>query len=31
MEGRKSDTLDNAWIKVNTKPCPKCRVAIEKN
>lgn len=30
IEG-KDDSVTNAWIKSNTKPCPKCKVQIEKN
>mmetsp|Transcript_95280 Transcript_95280/g.131053 ORF Transcript_95280/g.131053 Transcript_95280/m.131053 type:complete len:83 (-) Transcript_95280:249-497(-) len=25
------DDADQAWMKINTKPCPKCKTAIEKN
>ena len=33
IEGKteNSNSLNAAWLKVNTKPCPKCKVLIEKN
>jgi ariadne-1 len=29
--GNTSDEIDKAWISLNTKPCPKCKLNIEKN
>ncbi|KAL4432057.1 hypothetical protein ABPG74_017793 [Tetrahymena malaccensis] len=29
--GKTSETIDQLWIKLNTKKCPKCKVDIEKN
>lgn len=29
--GKNSAKLDELCIKLNTKPCPKCKIAIEKN
>ena len=31
MVGGKDDSLNEGWIKKNTKKCPKCNVSIEKN
>lgn len=31
MVGGKDDSLNEGWIKKNTKRCPKCSASIEKN
>lgn len=31
MVGGKDDSLNEGWIKKNTKKCPVCSVSIEKN
>lgn len=30
-EKEEKDSVDNLWIKANTKPCPQCKNSIEKN
>lgn len=31
MKGNNGNKMDNLWMKINTKNCPKCNIPIEKN
>ncbi|KAL4443160.1 hypothetical protein ABPG74_002227 [Tetrahymena malaccensis] len=31
IQGKNSDSLNTLWLQLNTKPCPRCKVLIEKN
>ncbi|EAR85511.2 IBR domain protein (macronuclear) [Tetrahymena thermophila SB210] len=31
IQGKNQDSLNTIWFQLNTKPCPRCKVLIEKN
>ncbi|KAL4488495.1 hypothetical protein ABPG72_013063 [Tetrahymena utriculariae] len=31
IQGKNQDAFNSIWLQLNTKPCPKCKVLIEKN